>query len=59
MNVVWIQTTGQLLRNPTVAHVSEIVRTNWHFLTYFTNAYFNITFLPPVVFASCMLPIRI
>jgi len=56
---MWTQTAGLLLGNPTVAHVSEIVQTSWHFPLSFTNAYSNIILLPPVVFAGCMLSIRI
>jgi hypothetical protein len=59
VNGVWTQTAGQLLGNPTVAHVSEIVQTSWHFPMYFTNGYSNITLLPPAVFSGYMLSMRI
>jgi hypothetical protein len=56
---VWTQTAGLPLGNPTVALVSEIVHTSWHFPMYFTIAYSGITVLPPAVFAGCVLSMRI
>jgi hypothetical protein len=60
VNGVWKQTAGLLLGNPTVAHVSEIVQTSWHFPMYFTIAYSNITLLPHAVFflGGCVLSMR-